>query len=62
MAFADKKDASKYVYQYTKDNYDRLSVTVPKGGKATIQAAADRAGQSVNAWINDAINDKLKGD
>lgn len=59
MAFADKQDASKYVYQYTKDNYDRVSILLPKGDKSQIQALLIN-GQSLNAWINEAIQEKLE--
>ena len=43
---------------------DKRIVIILTGGKTTpeIEQAAERSGQSVNAWINDAINDKLKGD
>ncbi len=39
--------------------YDRMTVTLPKGNKAVIQAAAEAAGLSVNAWIGQAIEEKL---
>lgn len=39
--------------------YDRINLTVPKGYKDTIKAHADAAGQSVNAYIADAIRDKI---
>ena len=61
MAFADKKQASKYVYGYTKDKYDRVNLLLPKGRLQEVKDLLEPK-QSVNAWINDAINDKLKGD
>lgn len=39
--------------------YDRINLFVPKGDKERIKAAAEQQGQSVNAWINDAIRAKL---
>lgn len=60
MAFADKAKASQYIYQYTKGKYDRISLMVIKGDKAKYQAAADAAGQSLNAWIVDAIEAKMR--
>ena len=55
------------VHKYVKNNYDRLELSVPKGEKATIQQAAKQAGQSVNAYIYEAVcarmqqeNEKLK--
>ena len=38
-----------------KNNYDRLELSVPKGEKVTIQQAAKQAGQSVNAYIYEAV-------
>ena len=43
------------VHKYVKNNYDRLELSVPKGEKVTIQKAAKQAGQSVNAYIYEAV-------
>ena len=43
------------VHKYVKNNYDRLELSVPKGEKTTIQQAAKQAGQSVNAYIYEAV-------
>ena len=58
MAFKDKAQASKYIYEYTKDKYDRISVTVPKGRKAEIQAYLRGFSPriSVNEYINKLID------
>ena len=40
---------------FNEKNYDRLAITIPKGQKATIQAAADKAGESVNQYTNTAL-------
>lgn len=58
MAFKDKSQASKYIYEYTKDNYDRISVTVPKGRKAEIQKYLQGFSPrlSVNEYINKLID------
>lgn len=42
--------------------YDRINLTVVKGKKETIQAAAAAAGESVNAYINGAIDARMAGD
>jgi hypothetical protein len=47
------------VNKYVKNNYDRINVTMPKGRKELIQAAAAAAGESVNAYINGAINARI---
>jgi len=62
VAFKDKADASKYIYQYTKDNYDRISLTVPAGEKDSIKAHAATRGESVNAFINRAIQSQIAAD
>lgn len=44
------------------ENNEKITVKLRVGAdpsKEQIKAAADRAGQSVNAWIIDAIRDKL---
>lgn len=41
-------------------NLDRLSIALPKGKKAEIQAAAGQAGTSVNAYIAEAIEQRLE--
>lgn len=42
--------------------YDRINLTVPKGKKETISNAAKDAGQSVNAYINQAIDERMQKD
>ena len=46
-------------FKYMKENYDRINLTVPKGKKELIQAHAAADGLSVNAWIGEAIEEKL---
>lgn len=41
--------------RYAAKAYDRLSLIVPKGQKATIEAAADTAGESVNMYTQKAL-------
>lgn len=41
--------------KYNAENYDSLRIVVPKGQKATIQAAAEREGESVNGYTNKAL-------
>ena len=42
--------------------YDRINIAVPKGQKDIIKARAEASGQSINAYINTAIEEKLKRD
>ncbi len=47
------------VNKYVKNNYDRINVTMPKGKKDIIQSHAEAQGQSVNAYINAAIEGRM---
>lgn len=57
---ATTKAGQKAVNKYIASNYDRINLTVPKGKKETIKAAADAAEMSVNEFINAAIDEKMK--
>lgn len=59
MAYKDKGDAIRYNNEFNKGAYDRINLTVPKGKKAEIQAAAQAAGESVNAYIFNAIAQRM---
>ena len=48
--------------KYNAKAYDRLYIVVPKGGKAEIKAAAADAGQSVNAYILQAVQQRMTAD
>lgn len=48
-----------YQNEYNKMNYDRIEIKVPKGKKAVIKEAATAAGQSVNEFINQAIDERM---
>ncbi len=56
---AVSKANQRAVNKYVKANYDRVNVTMPKGRKAELQAHADTQGQSVNAYINTAIDSRI---
>ena len=48
--------------RYNAKAYDRINIAVPKGKKDEIKAAADSQGKSVNGFINEAIDEKMKKD
>lgn len=50
----------KYNNQYAKDNYDRISVFVPKGTREKWKAIAAERGQSLNTLVVEAVNTYLK--
>lgn len=54
------KAQQKAVAKYMKENYDEIKVRVPKGEKAIIKSHADARGESVNAFINRAIEETLQ--
>ena len=49
------KAQQKAVNKYIKNNYDSLRIVVPKGQKATVKAAADEAGESINQYTQGAL-------
>ncbi len=60
MAYKDKSSAIKYNNEFNKQAYDRINLTVKKGKKEIIQAAAQYTGESVNTFINRLIDTELE--
>lgn len=56
MAYKKTDRLIAYNNQYNKDKYDRFSLMLPKGKKEVIQNEAKKNGESVNAFINRAID------
>lgn len=50
------------VHRYVAKNYDRMELSVYKGGRAVIKEAADRRGMSVNAYVAAALEKALAED
>lgn len=50
------KAQQKAVSKYMKENYDVFQIRMPKGRKAEIKDYADVVGESLNAYINRAID------
>ena len=58
MKQINKFDATKYKNDFQKENYDRI---IPKGQKQVIHDIAEKQGyKSLNSFIVDAINEKIK--
>ena len=55
---AQKKAVTKYV----KEKYDRVVLTMPKGKRDIIKAAADTVGESVNGYITQAVDERMERD
>lgn len=56
------KTSSAVKDRYNAKAYDEIKVRVPKGRKDFIQAHAESQGESVNAFINRAIDNQMKRD
>jgi len=54
------KANQKAVNKYIKGNYDRINLTMPKGRKEVIQAAASAHGESVNSFIVTAVDERIE--
>ena len=59
---ATTKASQRAVNKYMKENYDRVNLTMPKGKKESVQAHAEARGESVNAFINRAIDEVMERD
>lgn len=56
------KAQQRAVNKYMKENYDRVNVTMAKGRKDAIKAHAEARGESVNGFINRAIDEQIRRD
>lgn len=43
-------------------NYDKALIRLPKGKKAEIQAAAEKQGESLNAYVIGAVERRMKAE
>lgn len=48
--------------RYAAKAYDRLQIIVKKGKKSELQAAAEKQGDSLNAYIKKAVREQYKKD
>ena len=51
---------TEYKNQWMKENKDVKLLTLPKGRKAEIQAAADAVGETLNEYIVKAIDERME--
>lgn len=60
----NKNSAKKIAYnnRWTNERFDRIGIAIPAGGKKRVQDAAAAAGQSVNAYVAQAINERIERD
>lgn len=57
---SEKKRKAKWQNDYIARAYDRINLTVEKGKKDAIKAHAESKGESVNGFINRAINETME--
>lgn len=53
---------TQYKNTWQKENVDRVNLTMPKGRKDEIKAHAEAQGESVNGFINRAIDNQISQD
>lgn len=56
----DKTEKSAYRNNWIAEKLDRVNLTMPKGKKEQVKEAADKVGLSLNAFINQAIDEKIE--
>jgi len=56
------KTSAASINKYIAKAYDRVNLTMPKGKKETVQAHAEARQESVNGFINRAIDEQMRRD
>ena len=56
------KAQQKAVNKYMKTNYDRVNLVLPKGKREELHDYTTRRGESLNAFINRAIDETIQRD
>ena len=59
---AISKANRKAVAKYKKNNYDRLELSVKKGHRETITDIAKSQNKSLNGYIKEAVQEKIRTD
>lgn len=62
MAYKNKADATAYQNKFIAKAYDRVNLTMPKGKKEAVQSHAEARQESVNGFINRAIDEQMRRD
>lgn len=60
----EKEKFSKTAYKnkFISEKYDRVNLTIPKGKKDELQKHAEKNNESLNGFINRAINEAIERD
>ena len=56
------KAQQRAVAKYMKENYDNFQLRMPKGKKDKIKAHAEQNGESLNGFINRAIDETISNE
>lgn len=56
------KSQQKATAKYMKNNYDEIKIRVYKGTKSEIQAAAEKQGESLNAYVTEAVRRRMESE
>lgn len=62
MADNTGKASTRAKNKYNAANYDSLRIIVPKGKKELIKAHAEAKGESINGFVNRAIEETIQHD
>lgn len=54
------KRKAEWQNNYIARTYDRVNLIMPKGRKAAIQAVAERQNESLNGFVNAAIDERME--
>ncbi len=53
---------SEYKNKFNAEKYDRVGLMLPKGKKQEVKEHADKKGESLNGFINRAIDETMQKD
>lgn len=56
----EKFNQKKYINQYNAEHYEQVNIRIAKGKKAEIKKRAERKGLSLNAYINQLIDNDIE--
>ena len=60
MAFTDKDAAFRYINEYQKEKYDRITVMAAKGKKEEYQTAAKLKGMKLSAFVQFCVEKEIE--
>lgn len=61
MAYKDKAQMIEKVNAYNQENYDRVTIMLPKGEREKLKAYCTAHGESMNAYLLRLIHADMKG-